>query len=89
MKKRILIIASRSVFKDYRVLKSIHNMYKFTNDIRVVELLSSKEKVVKNETIFDLKFSYVRPIIIFKNSIKKKYTLVNKLLNNKKNKFFE
>ena len=88
MKKRILIIASRSVFKDYRVLKSIHNMHKFTNDIRVVELLSSKEKVVKNETIFDLKFSYVRPITIFKNSIKKKYTLVNKLLNNKKNKFF-
>lgn len=59
--KKILVITSRSFYKDYRVLKSIYNLLNFSKNISIVQLLNSKDSVTKNSTVFNLDIHSIKP----------------------------
>jgi hypothetical protein len=84
--KKILVITSRSFYKDYRVLKSIYNLFNFSQNISLVQLLKSNETIKKNNTIFNLNIHSIKPY--YKSSINKEKKYSNKIKNFKKNENF-
>ena len=85
--KKILILTSRSFFSDYRVLKSIYNLFNFSKNISVAQIIKDNEVIESNKTIFNFKLYSIGPRL--KHDLKKK-KLIDKLLHKfKKNKSFK
>ena len=85
--KKILILTSRSFFNDYRVLKSIYNLYNFSKNISVAQILKNNEVVESNKTIFNFKLYSIGPRL--KGDLKKKKFIDKLIYKFKNNKFFK